>query len=420
MTIHVVPSGDTLWRIASLYGVPIQSVIEDNGLTAPYLINPGLALYISTGLQSRLHTVAPGDMLWRIAQTYDTTIQAILDANKDLDPNRLFIGQQLVIPNPPPLSMQTVGFVVPPQNNTVPTNFDRAANHLSYVAVVAYSLTEVGYVYIEVDDTAILNRSKETNITPLLMVRNMKGGDFSAELIGRVLENPTYRRNFILSLLNFLQQKGYGGVSIDFEFIPPPRRNDFNTFLLELKQALGDYFLHVSVHAKTEDIPTNRIIGAYDYKAIGEIADSVAIMTMDYGYPTGPADPVAPLWWVEQVVQYAVQLIPPSKMQIAIPFYGYSWRLNTTITKAYSAHAAQNIATTTGAIIRYDAKAEAPWYLYWRGSEGNIMWFGDIRSIKEKYNLIGRYNLQGVTYWHIGLEFPQNWAYMRDAIRVVK
>jgi spore germination protein len=57
--------------------------------------------------------------------------------------------------------------------------------------------------------------------------------------------------------------------------------------------------LHVNVHAKTEDIPTNLIIGAYDYLAIGAVADIVGVMTIDYGYPTGPPNPVATIWWVE-------------------------------------------------------------------------------------------------------------------------
>ena len=105
------------------------------------------------------------------------------------------------------------------------------------------------------------------------MVRNLAGNDFSAELAGRVLGNPTYRGNLVASLVNLTRQRGFGGVSIDFEFIPPARRNDFNLFLTELKQSLGGLILHVNVHAKTADIPTNRIIGAYDYAAIGNVAD---------------------------------------------------------------------------------------------------------------------------------------------------
>ena len=62
------------------------------------------------------------------------------------------------------------------------------------------------------------------------MIRNLAGTDFSAELAGSVLENPIYRGNLVASIVNLATQRGFGGVSIDFEFIPPARRNDLFCF----------------------------------------------------------------------------------------------------------------------------------------------------------------------------------------------
>ena len=44
------------------------------------------------------HTVQTGETLFRIAQQYDTTVEAIVAANGITDPNRIRVGQQLVIP----------------------------------------------------------------------------------------------------------------------------------------------------------------------------------------------------------------------------------------------------------------------------------------------------------------------------------
>ncbi|MDV2583646.1 chitinase, partial [Alkalibacillus haloalkaliphilus] len=85
----------------------------------------------------------------------------------------------------------------------------------------AYSITVEGWAFNLADDSAIVSRSKQLNMTPLLVVQNMTQGDFSAELIGRVLANPAYRKNLTDSLVNLARQRGFGGVSIDFEFIPP-------------------------------------------------------------------------------------------------------------------------------------------------------------------------------------------------------
>ncbi|MCS0789386.1 glycosyl hydrolase family 18 protein [Cytobacillus firmus] len=412
MGIHIVQAGDSLWAISQKYNVPIQDIRTANGLENGPGIIPGVALYIpESGPVIRSYLVKPGDTLWSIAQRYQTAINLILSANPEIRPEGLYIGQKIDIPSPSRLVMETLGFIVPYSPDTFLPALRETAKYLTYIAISAYSLTREGYAYIELDDSAILAESRRLNVIPLLMIRNLAQGEFNAELIGGVLESPANRRNLILSLMNFVTQKGYGGISLDFEFIPPPRRQDFNSFIRELKNALGPKVLHVNVHAKTEDLPANRIIGAYDYKAIGEGADIVAVMTMDYGYPTGPPNPVAPLWWVEEVIQYSITQIDPKKLQIALPLYGYDWRTADNLTRSFSMQAIQNLALSRGAVIQFDAYAASPWFRYWNGEEEHVVWFEDIRSITEKYKLIDQYNLLGMTYWQLSLRFPQNWAF---------
>ncbi|MFD5852414.1 glycosyl hydrolase family 18 protein [Cytobacillus pseudoceanisediminis] len=412
MGIHIVQAGDSLWAISQKYNVPTLDIRTANGLENGPGIIPGLALYIpESGPVIRSYLVKPGDTLWSISQRFQTTINLILSANPEIRPEGLYIGQKLNIPSPSRLVMKTLGFIVPYSPDTFLPAFRETAKNLTYIAISAYSLTREGYAYIELDDSAILAESRRLDVIPLLMIRNLAQGEFNAELIGGVLESPANRRNLILSLMNFVTQKGYGGISLDFEFIPPPKRQDFNSFIRELKNALGPKVLHVNVHAKTEDLPANRIIGAYDYKAIGEGADIVAVMTMDYGYPTGPPNPVAPLWWVEEVIQYSITQIDPKKLQIALPLYGYDWRTADNLTRSFSMQAIQNLALSRGAVIQFDAYAASPWFRYWNGEEEHVVWFEDIRSITEKYKLIDQYNLLGMTYWQLSLRFPQNWAF---------
>lgn len=415
MSIHIVQSGDSLWAISKRYNVPIQSITNVNGLPNNGIIIPGLAIYIpDQAMPIRSKIITRGNTLWGIAQEYKTNINAILSANPTIQPTNLKIGQKINIPSPLKLTMQTLGFIIPFSPQSFIPILNQAAKELTYLAIVSYSLTSVGYAYIAVDDSKVIEESKRLNVTPLLMIRNFENQKFSPELIGQVLENPVYRKNLIDSLMNFIREKGYGGVSIDFEFIPPPRRKDFNTFLHELKSALGALILHVNVHAKTADLPNNRIVGAYDYSTIGKAADIVAVMTIDYGYPTGPPNPVSPIWWVEDVIQYSSSLINPKKLQISLPLYGYDWKVIDNSTKAYSLLYAQNLAISKGALIQYDLNAATPNFTYWAGQERHIVWFDDIHSFAEKYKLIDQYNLLGLTYWQLTLAFPQNWAYMEN------
>lgn len=421
MGVHVVGTGENLWAISNRYGVPIQTIVELNGLPSASRLVPGLALYIPDNqLPIRSYQIKTGDQIWELAKRFRTDISLILEANPGVNPNQLSVGQIINIPSPIKLEIATLGFIVPSGESTILTILDSLAGQLTYLAVVAYSFTTEGYAYNMIEDSAIVARSKQLNITPLLMIRNFTGVDFSAELAGQVLVNPVYRRNLVLSIVNLTSQRGFGGVSIDFEFIPPSQRKNFNVFLRDLKSALGELILHVNVHAKTKDIPTNRIIGAYDYAAIGSIADIVAVMTIDYGYPGGPPEPIAPIWWIEQVVQYSLTQINPRKLQIALPLYGYDKVVGTNATRAMSVVSAQNQAISTGSPIQFDQHSMSPWYRHWSAVVEQVVWFEDIRSFIEKYQLIDVYQLSGTTYWQISLPAPQNWAYVSKNIVVLK
>jgi lysozyme len=45
-----------------------------------------------------MYQVQPGDSLWRIAEHFGTSAQAIQDANNLVNANRIYAGQQLLIP----------------------------------------------------------------------------------------------------------------------------------------------------------------------------------------------------------------------------------------------------------------------------------------------------------------------------------
>ncbi len=422
MAVHVVKSGESLWAISSNYGIPVSTIVRINGLTPAANIVPGLALYIPQNgpLQIRHYQVNARDSLWSIAQRYQTTVTAIINENLGLQTSAsLSVGQRLRIPSPIKMKIATLGFVLPFSLEASIQSLEATSSHLSYLAVTAYALTNQGYAFMRLNDSGLVERSRQLNVIPLLMIRNLTN-QFSPELIGNVLRNPTTRNNLIMSLVHLAKQRGYGGVSIDFEFIPPARRNDFILFLRELKARLGGLILHVNVHAKSEDLPQNPIVGGYDYRAIGAIADFVAVMTIDYGYPTGPPDPIAPIGWIEQVVQYATTQINPRKLQISLPLYGYDKVVSSHVTAAMSVQGAQNLALTVEEPIQYDTNAQAPWFRYWRGIDEHIVWFEDIRSYIEKYNLIDQYQLLGTTFWHIGLTAPQHWEYMKNHIDVMK
>src|SRR3982751_2330278 len=160
MAIHVVKSSESLWSISNYYGVSIATIIQVNGLLSANGIVPGLALYIPKNeLLLRSYQIKAGDTLWEIAQRFNSSVSAIVKENPKVDTNALYIGQRLDIPSSSKLRMTTLGFVVPYSQETFLARFEDIADQLTYLAVVAYSLTDEGYAYAEMNDAAIISRS---------------------------------------------------------------------------------------------------------------------------------------------------------------------------------------------------------------------------------------------------------------------
>ena len=65
----------------------------------------------------------------------------------------------------------------------------------------------------------------------------------------------------------------------------------------------------------------------HDYTAIGAACDAALLMTYEWGYTYGPPMAVAPIRNVRQVVEYALTEIPPEKIWLGVPTYGYDWTL---------------------------------------------------------------------------------------------
>jgi LysM repeat protein/flagellar hook assembly protein FlgD len=102
-TTYTVVSGDTLWKIAQKFGVTAQAIVDANKLNPSAYLYVGQKLLIPGVAQPEVpavtaYTVVSGDTLWKIAQKSGVTAQAIVDANK-LNPTAyLYIGQKLIIP----------------------------------------------------------------------------------------------------------------------------------------------------------------------------------------------------------------------------------------------------------------------------------------------------------------------------------
>ncbi|WP_053220219.1 glycosyl hydrolase family 18 protein [Virgibacillus senegalensis] len=424
MGIHIVKPGDTLWSIAASYRSTIEMITHTNGLENDLLM-PGLALYIPTSaeLPVRYTRIQPGDTLAEISKRWQSSVPLLLYANPAITSTNLPIGQVLAIPSPLRYPIRTLGFIDAFDPPSLSDLQDETGASLTYAAVFTYGALPGGGL-TDLEDEQLIDTLIRNRIEPLMVVSNYEEGSFSPELAGNVLKTEQ-RSVLITHIIRVMREKGYKGVSLDFEFIPPASRKDFTAFVQELKAAMGDLLLHVNVFSKTEDAPDNPLSGAFDYQAIGESADLVTVLTYDYGYAAGQPDPIAPINWMEDIVRYATSLIPSPKLTIAIALFGYDWpgtnqQDTDGMAIALSARNAQQQALDNYAVIQYDQEAQAPFYTYSGNGNRRTVWFEDIRSLSAKYRLMEAYQLGGAAYWRLGYAFPQNWAYLRKNTAIWK
>ena len=102
---HIVQPGQTLFSIARWYGVDVWALARVNNIVNPNRIYVGQRLVIPKSTvpgASNVYIVKVGDTLYSIARVYKTTAWTIARANGIYNLNYIYVGQRLIIPGAAP------------------------------------------------------------------------------------------------------------------------------------------------------------------------------------------------------------------------------------------------------------------------------------------------------------------------------
>jgi len=334
----------------------------------------------------------------------------------------------LYIP-PQPKTDREFNAYVEPRGTTVAPALEEsardAAPYLTYLAPFSFQALRDGSL-----KEPLLNNfpaiAKANNNILMMVITNQENDQFSDEL-GRILLNDiTIQDRFLNNIVTTAQKYGFRDIHFDFEFLRPADREAYNQFLRKAKARFNQYawFLSTALAPKTSANQAGLWYEAHDYRAHGEIVDFVVIMTYEWGYSGGPAMAVSPIGPVRNVLEYAISEMPASKILMGQNLYGYDWTLpfvQGTIARALSPQQAIGLAAENNVAIQYDERAQAPFYNY-TNNEGkeHEVWFEDARSIQAKFDLMKELGIRGMSYWKLGLSFPQNWLLIAENFNVVK
>lgn len=423
---YTVAPGDTLFLIAQTFNTTVTAIAQANQIIDPNRIQAGAVLTIP-GWSQTVYTVNPGDTLFLIANRFGVSVNLIAETNQIADPSRIFPGQILIIPQPiAPATrrvVETMGYFHLTNLAGLGRTLAAFSAYLTYGGLFQYPITVTGEISVSTNTQQAANLLNSNNVKPLLVLTNWGPDGFDPDLARTIMGDPALKDRAIRNTVQIVERYGFAGVNVDFENMYPEDRPLYTDFIRDLRDALKprNYIISLAAPPKAADLPNAPWVGTFDYRSLGELTDFIFLMTYEWGWIGGPPMAVAPINQVRRTLDYAVTQIPRTKILQGVPFYGYNWPLPDTpenVAVPLNLIEVYSLAYRFNASINFDEISQSPWFRYTDASgASHEVWFEDARSINVKYDTANEYNLRGVGWWSYTNEpygFPQNWPLMDE------
>jgi spore germination protein YaaH/5-hydroxyisourate hydrolase-like protein (transthyretin family) len=277
----------------------------------------------------------------------------------------------------------------------------------------------------------------------------------SMGVLAGLLKNPTSRTQVVNVIMNLVRTNNYDGIDIDFEGFAFVDKNTtwtataplWTAFIKELSVALRaeDKLLSVSTPYVLNPADKQKGYYVYAWAAIASSIDKLRIMTYDYS--VAKVGPIGPITWTERTVQYAISIMPASKVFVGVPGYGRDWV--TAVAGVCPANVANSVkagakaatfvmrdaaslAATYGATPVYNEQFGEVTFSYQKVYNGTTAgglatsctasrtaWYQDNRSWALRAALVTKYRIGGITAWTFGMEEPLAMEAIRTVAKAV-
>lgn len=428
MIIYTVKQGDTISSIATKNMTTASRIVADNKLTSPDALAVGQSLVIQQ--PSMTYTVGQGDTLLSVARRFGVSLNDLYRNNPTLGGvDRIYPGQELIV------SLDTEKWGSISVNGYAYTNINRELlsgilPYLTYLSIFTYGIKDNGELVI-LDDEGLIELSKKYGTAPVMVISSLnERGVFSSDTVVQLLSDPELQSTVIDNIARTAEEKGYYGIDADFEYIPSEYAEEYAAFIAAIREKVAPMGMKVfaALSPKTSADQRGLLYEGHDYGLVGEAADSVLLMTYEWGYTYGPAMAVAPLPNVRRVVDYALTEIPPNKITLGVPNYGYDWILpyvqGESKARSLGNDEAVRLAVDRRAEIMFDEDQRAPMFNYYDMVNGrpvkHEVWFENAQSIYETLQIVKENELAGIGIWNIMRTFPQLWLVINSLYDIEK
>jgi spore germination protein YaaH len=259
-------------------------------------------------------------------------------------------------------------------------------------------------------------------------------------VLAKLLAKSSDRASVIKPIVDLVMSKNFDGIDLDFEgfaFVDgtaswPTTKPNWVLFVKELSAALHANGKLLSITAPVHFALTEKQKGytVYAWAEIAPYIDRLRIMTYDYS--TSKPGPIGPIAWVERTVQYAISVLPASKVFIGLAGYGRDWVTKVdgicpdNVAKVVSPTAkaatfimrnAATLASTYGVTPIYNEEFQEATFTYQKTYNGNnadgqatsciatrTAWYQNPASYLTRAQLVAKYRLGGLAEWTMGME----------------
>ena len=246
------------------------------------------------------------------------------------------------------------------------------------------------------------------------MVSNAVAANESLDIVSRIMNSYTLRKELIENIVNACVEYGLDGINIDFENMKSEDKDMYSRFIIELTPRLKEIGMVTSVDVTAPDGSDTWSL-CFDRHVIGDVADYIIFMAYDQnGISSTKPGTNAGYDWIQLNLKKFLQTeeIESQKLILAVPFYTRLWTTNSNgelIGKTTVSMKNINSVIPEGTEIKWDDELKQNYAEFSDGSNTRQIWIEDIDSLKAKVSLIKENNLGGVASWQKDMETDDVW-----------
>jgi peptidoglycan-N-acetylglucosamine deacetylase len=255
-------------------------------------------------------------------------------------------------------------------------------------------------------------RSTRPDLKIMALVNNFDGRVWESDKLAQMLASPEARARCIQQLIDYANEHGFSGISVDFENVPDASQTGLIQFTNDLSAALHAVGREVSIN-----LPVNN--DSFDYRKLSSPVDYVILMAYDQHYSGSEPGPVAGVDWFENMLRLRQTDVPASKTIVAIGNYAYDWKEGgepdiKTFEEAVLT-AAESSDEDDKILIQLDPVSLNPKF-EWIEVEGgqekrHQVWMLDAVSAFNHVAITRSLGTAGVALWRLGSEDPSLWNF---------